>query len=146
MSKTSPADIRKIRQFFVGLCRQTGWERPGGNPLGDEEEFRAARSFHSSDPPGRLELRLTLRHLPEGPVAVQGMYFSTITELTGGEKIMPTDFFLDYWGKKFHPANPKIRRPPTGELWLICAPKDLDAFFEGYDALAKRLGYQTLFS
>ncbi|OGM56759.1 hypothetical protein A3E46_00210 [Candidatus Woesebacteria bacterium RIFCSPHIGHO2_12_FULL_46_16] len=144
MSKTSPADIRKIRQFFERLCRAHGWERPGGNPLGDDEEFRAAKRFHSSNPPGVLELRLTLRRLPEGSLAVKGMYFSVVSELNGGEKIMPTDYFLEYWGKRVS-ADPRIRKPSDGELWLISAPKDLDAFFEGYDHLAKRLGYQTLF-
>ena len=146
MSKTSRVDPDSIRTFFERICTAAGWENPRSVERGTSEFYTAEKRF----PVFRrgiatLELRLYLKLVEDSYLVLENIYFSAHGQAEDAVNLMPPQLFLDYWGKKLYPINPSIEKPPTNELWAISAPKDLDAFFEGYDRLAKRLGFMTLF-
>ncbi|OGM09708.1 hypothetical protein A2V61_00020 [Candidatus Woesebacteria bacterium RBG_19FT_COMBO_47_8] len=145
MSKPSAETVmRRIHEYFVSLCTAKGWK-----PFPEVHENAGIYRFSASRvvkvvgfPWTDVELRIEFVKADRGAVfLIEGMNFHSDGDLSGGIFLDPVEFLI-FHGKEFCSINPDVENQ---NCWHIAAPKDLDAFFEGYDRLAQRLGYVTLF-
>jgi hypothetical protein len=89
-----------------------------------------------------VELDIELAESPR-TLYVMGMNFHDYEDLDEvGRRFLDPQAFLRYHGSQFYSINPEIKNK---NCWHIGAVRDFDAFLEGYDRLAVRLGYQPLF-
>ena len=137
-------EIRRICDFFVQLCGAKGWKPfPQLLQAGSLYRLSATRLVKPIGfPQAEVELRIELAKAKRGDgFVLVGMNFYSDGGLAGSIFLHPGEF-LAFHGKEFYSINPEV---DNQNCWHIVAPKDLDAFLEGYDRLARRFGYMTLF-
>ena len=137
--------LTKNLQLFRRLCAAHGWDSVTSVEQTWGYRFSATKEVKT---PSRriavLEIRIELIPSEKKADFVLASMYLQSEDSDVGDILMPSWYFLEYHGKQFQTINPKVRVDDK-TCWHVGAPKDLDAFLEGYDRLAKRLGYVTLF-
>jgi hypothetical protein len=134
MSKTSQQSLMiKVLDFFVELYSPMGWEFDDPSLYSQNCTIEGTTNVLDSRSVG-LWLKLAI---VKGFIVLSDMKLEAVQ----GVKLLSPEDFLKYHGKVLY-----AKASSKESYWRIAAPKDLDAFFEGYDRLASRLGYQTLFT
>lgn len=139
--------VERIGAFFWRLCEAHGWKDVRSLDQQWGTRFSALKALKTACyTPVDLELRIELIPSESGrDLVLSSMYFQDLAYTSaGGSMIMAPTLFLEYHGRRFQTINPDAKVNDK-ICWHVGTPKDLDAFLEGYDRLAKRLGFVTLF-